>query len=114
MLEIIFSIIFLIGFLGMLFIVLKNLSKLTKLPEKAYAPVSVKEIVSDLRESNANSRFSIESILEKLLSKVRVLILKSDDKTSNWLHSLKQKSQKNTFENDTYWKDLRKRMRRKK
>lgn len=114
MLGIIFSIIFSIGLLGMGIIIYRKLPKLVSLPEKSFSPLSFKELVSELKESNSDSLFSVELVLQKVLAKVRIIILKSDNKTSHWLQSSRQRSQKNKFgENDTYWKDIKKLTRKK-
>ncbi|MFA5355698.1 MAG: hypothetical protein WC302_03170 [Candidatus Paceibacterota bacterium] len=105
-LEIIFLIILLLGMAGMIFIIFRKLPVLSALSEKELAPVSVREMVSDL--GNSKKALSLEMALQKILAKVRILILKSDNKTFNWLQSLRKKTQKNKFgEDDTYWKDVR-------
>ncbi|MFH1582491.1 MAG: hypothetical protein ABIA08_01895 [bacterium] len=109
MLEIIFAVIFFISFLGMGIIIYRKLPELVNLPEKSLASLGFKQMISELKESKSGSTASIELVLQKVLSRVRIVILKSDNKTSNWLQSLRQRSQKNKFsENDTYWKDVKK------
>jgi len=114
MLEIIFLTTFSIGVLGMGIIIYRKLPELVILPEKSFSPLSFKEFVSELRESKPDRVISIELVLQKVLAKVRIIILKSDNKTSNWLQSSRQRSEKNRFgENDTYWKDVKKMTRKK-
>jgi len=114
MLGIIFSVIFSIGFFGMGIIIYRKLPELVGLPEKSFSPLNLKELVSELRESKSDRVVSIELVLQKVLAKVRIIILKSDNKTSNWLQSSRQRSQKNKFgDNDTYWKDVKKMTRKK-
>jgi len=53
--------------------------------------------------------FSYELYLQKILSRVRVLTLKTESKTGSWLERLRQKSNhKNDFKNDSYWDELKK------
>ena len=50
-----------------------------------------------------------ELYLQKVLSRVRVLTLKTENKTSNWLERLRQKNnQKNNRKPDNYWEELKK------
>ena len=52
--------------------------------------------------------FSFESFLHKLLSKTRILTLKTESKISGWQHQLRKNSKKEKdIENDTYWKELK-------
>jgi hypothetical protein len=114
MLEIIFLIIFIIGLFGMGFMVFRKIPDLVNLPDKSFAPISIGQIVSGIKDSNPGSVFSVDVVLQKVLTRVRILILKSDNKTSNWIQSLRQRSKQNKFgENDTYWKDLKKMTRKK-
>lgn len=53
--------------------------------------------------------FSPELLLQKILSKVRVLVLKMDHKTSTWLQALRERAKRrSTIEKDNYWKKLKK------
>lgn len=53
--------------------------------------------------------FSYEMFLQKILSKIRVLTLKTDSKTSHLLQELRQKSQeKKDLEDDNYWEEIQK------
>ena len=53
--------------------------------------------------------FSYEKFLQKFLTKVRILSLKTDNKTSNWLKRLKDNTQrKKITEDDNYWDEIKK------
>jgi len=53
--------------------------------------------------------FSYEMFLQKILSKIRILTLKTDSKTSSLLQELRQKSQeKKDLECDDYWEEIQK------
>ncbi|MCX6760868.1 MAG: hypothetical protein NTZ84_02090 [Candidatus Nealsonbacteria bacterium] len=61
-----------------------------------------------VRKLTPSKRFSLETLLQKILSKVRVLVLKIDHKTSNWLQTLRERAKKrSTLEKDNYWKKLK-------
>jgi uncharacterized protein YqhQ len=52
--------------------------------------------------------FSFELLLQKILSRFRILALKIESKTGKWLEALRKKSQENNKpkENDNYWEEL--------
>ena len=53
--------------------------------------------------------FSYELYLQKVLSRIRILTLKTESKTGHWLERLRQKNfKKNQTNNDNYWDELRK------
>lgn len=105
-LEIIFLAVFLIGTSGMLFIIARKLPVISALPREKFAPISIREMVPDL--GNTRGALSLEIFLQKIIAKLRILILKSDNKTFKWLQALREKTQKHKFgENDTYWKDIK-------
>ena len=115
MAELIALIIFLTGFFGALFIIIKKAPTLTELPE--ISPGSgLKEFILKLKEKIKNSDavkiFSPEILPHKILSKIRVLTLKLDTKTSNWLQGLREKTKKKKIEEknkkeDNYWKEIK-------
>lgn len=65
--------------------------------------------------SSVKDRLSLKKIipnelfLQKFLSKVRILVLKTDNKTSEWMRRLREKSVQNkTKFADNYWEKLKK------
>jgi hypothetical protein len=51
---------------------------------------------------------SFDLFLQKILSRIRVLTLKTDSKTSNWLQRLREKScRKKVEEEDDYWSKVK-------
>ena len=115
MAELVALIIFLTGFFGALFIIIKKAPTLAELPE--ISPGSgLKEFILKLKEKIKNSDtvkiFSPEILPHKVLSKIRVLTLKLDTKTSNWLQRLREKTKKKKIEEknkkeDNYWKEIK-------
>jgi len=71
-------------------------------PSKTKFSLKLKNIISKL------SPFSLEVFLQKAISKLRVLSLKTDRKTAVWLHKLRNKNQKSKLENGTYWEEVKK------
>lgn len=48
-------------------------------------------------------------LLQKFLSKIRILLLRTDNKTSEWMRALREKSlQDKTKFSDSYWQKLKK------
>ena len=107
------AIIILFGsFLGMGVIISRKIPVLVELPEVP-ARANWKDILSKLKEKikvlNPFKSFSHEMFLQKLLSKIRILSLKSENKIGNWLQELREKSQKKKFkEDDNYWEEIKK------
>ncbi len=107
------AIIILFGsFLGMGAIISRKIPVLVELPEVP-ARDNWKDTLSKLKEKiktlNPFKSFSYEIFLQKLLSKVRILSLKTDNKTFNWLQKLRERSlKKKNLENDNYWQEIKK------
>jgi len=105
MFEIIFIIILLGSFIGMsvmLFLKVPILVILT--PEESSSLKKIKE-----RGQGIVKLLSKERITHKVLSKFRVLALKTENKTSDLLSDLRQKSiEKKTKFTEDYWNKLRK------
>lgn len=110
MLNLITLIILLISVLGMAVIALRKIPVLSEL-----SPVEIKKtgvlekIRNKIRENGFNEKFSKykEVLLHRVLSKFRVLSMKAENKTADWLRELRQKSieKKKSFQDD-YWKKL--------
>jgi len=107
------SVLILIGsIIGIGVIVFRKIPALTNLPEVSHAD-SFKPLVKGLYKEVKNMpglrSFSSEAFLQKTLSKIRVLSLKTENKTSGWLQKLREKSRKEKIEeNDNYWQELKK------
>lgn len=108
----IYFFIFIGSLAGMLVIALKKIPALIKLPQNvSVKTIGVKGPFSDLQKgiSSLSEKFSFERLLQKMLSKVRILTLKTDNRTSHWLERLREKSQKRKFGlSDNYWKEIKK------
>ncbi len=110
MIVLIATIIFFIGFMGMGVIVIKKIPVLVELPEtEIKGPRIFGKHRHKIKNNGTVKSFSSkELLLQKILSKFRILTLKTDKKTSNLLAKLRQKSieNKKKFSED-YWKRIR-------
>jgi hypothetical protein len=104
MLEIISLIILIISIAGIAAIIRRKIPVLLQInPQEAAG-------------SGIFSRFKINKVpgskelfLHKILSKIRILMLKTDNKTTEWMKRLREKSQENNTKfSDSYWDKLRK------
>ena len=116
MTELISFIVFICSLLVMGVIILRKLPILIQLPENTRTQNQLKEVFNLKRmgELTPSRYLSLNMLLQKIVSKIRILILKIDTKTFNLLQKLREKSQKNKFnENENYWQEIRKSTRKK-
>ena len=110
MVELIAFIILLIGFLGMAIIITKKAPAFSELPQ--ISEPTFKELILQFKEkvknSNAMKGLSSEMLPQKVLSKIRVLSLKIDNKTSNLLQKLREKNKDKKIKEveDNHWKEV--------
>lgn len=108
------AIIILIGsLLGVVGILRSKIPVLAELPELPAEKTGWGAIFPKLKEKiitlNPFKSFSFEIFLQKILSKIRILTLKTENKTAGWLKILREKSQqKKEKENDSYWEEIKK------
>lgn len=97
MLNLIALIVFLCSLVGLGFIIYKKIPTLNSLPKEAYNKINWKNIFLKLKNSSflKNFYFNFNIFLQKLLSKIKVLTLKIENKVSQWLQELRKRSQKN-------------------
>lgn len=104
-------IILVFSFLGMVFLVVKKIPALTSLkinPALVADEGFFVKIKNRIQEVPWVKNFSLEIFLQKIISPIRVLSLKADHKTANWLKTLREKSQQKKTDNGDYWEDLKK------
>lgn len=65
------------------------------------------KISSKVKDHYPSKPFSFDIFLQKVLSKIRILTLKVESKTSGWLQKLREKAQRKNMENGNYWQDLK-------
>ncbi len=111
MMALIASIIFggsIIGMGTMLYQKIPSLIKLPEVIEKDEKKNLILVIKNKVKEIEFVKDFSYEMFLQKILSKIRVLTLKTDSKTSSWLQKLREKSKnKKVLDDDKYWDEVR-------
>ncbi|OIO46831.1 MAG: hypothetical protein AUJ31_00940 [Parcubacteria group bacterium CG1_02_39_15] len=114
--ELITLLVLIVSALGMLAVIFRKIPALVKLPDVGQS-VALKPLVESWYKNSIDGiknmpglrSFSTETFLRKTLSKIRILSLKTDNKTSTWLQKLKEKSQKDKMkESDNYWEELKK------
>jgi len=120
MIELIFAIILVGSFLGILAIIFRKIPVLSKFSEtkenfsRESFLLNLKEKIKKFFIFNFKS-FPLEIILQKILSKIRILTLRLENKISLWLQKLREEAQKKkNEENDNYWKKLKKLIKSKK
>jgi len=102
MLEIIFLAVLIISLTGMVLIIRRKIPVLLELSPQEARP----GFFSRFRKKTPGSK---ELFLHKILSKVRILVLKTDNKTTEWMKRLREKSRENNEKfSDSYWDKLRK------
>jgi hypothetical protein len=109
--EITALIILFCSLIGMALIVWRKIPVLVQLPESVGKNqeslfLQIKKIITNI---NFFKKFSWYVFLQKVISKIRILTLKAENKTAQWLKELREKSQKQkNFENKNYWQELKK------
>ena len=107
--EIIALIIFILSLAGIGIILYGKISLLLELPETSPPQFDLKNILLKIKTTTPLKGFSGDIILQRILSKIRILTLKTDSQTFNWLQKLRQRAQKKKFgENDHYWQEIKK------
>lgn len=112
MIKLIIQILFVLSGGGMLLMVVRKIPVLAELEETSFAP-SLKE--KSKREDSFWKRLdqitwpSYRKFLHKILSKIRILSLKIERKTSTLLQKLREEAKKKQEieKNDKYWERLK-------
>ena len=98
--------------LGIGVILIRKIPVLVELPEVIKKPSGEPfwlKLKRKIKNIPGFKSFSYEIFLQKLLSRIRILTLKTDNKTSSWLQRLREKSRKQKFQdNDNYWEEIKK------
>lgn len=111
MIELIFIIILVLSLMGVGVILYRRMPDLVKAQEPSgdFQKVVISRIKIGAKKLPGVKDLSYEMYLQKILSRIRVLTLKTEHKTGSWLERLRQKNnQKNGSNNDDYWEELKK------
>jgi hypothetical protein len=93
---------------GMGVIIYRKMPAFLELPQAVPVRIDWKSRLVKVKDSSPFKNFSFEIFLQKILSKIRILTLKTDSKTSSWLQELRAKANKKKFEeNGDYWRKVR-------
>jgi hypothetical protein len=96
------------SFLGMSVIFWRKIPSLSILPEEKKENF-LSRLKRKVIERNPFKKFSLEVFLQKVIFPIRILILKLDNLTFNWLRKLREKYQeKKKKERDNYWEEIKK------
>jgi hypothetical protein len=99
-----------VSFLGLVFLVFKKIPALAALSGET-SPVGENGFFSKIKNGVKNApgikSFSPEIFLQKIISQIRVLSLRADHKTANWLKQLREKTQQKKLDDGDYWQDLK-------
>lgn len=96
------------SFFGLIVIIFRKIPVLVTLPElepKKERENLISRLKRSIKKINPFKSFSYEIFLQKILSKIRILSLKAENRTFNWLQKLREKSKKKY---DDYWEKLKK------
>lgn len=94
---------------GISIIIFRKIPRLLTLPQDLPFQFNLNNLFLRLKILNPLKDFSFELFLQKVLSKIRILTLRTENKTANWLQRLRARSQEKKFnEDDTYWEEIKK------
>jgi hypothetical protein len=104
--------VFIMSLSGVLIIAYQKIPLLVNFPvssEKESNQGWILGIKNRIKNISFIKNFSYEIFLQKILSRVKVLTLRADNKTSNWLQDLREKyKKKKVLKEDGYWDKIRK------
>jgi len=107
--EIFSLVVCVISFLSLTFFVYKKVPVLSGLPEREVFPVRKlkKETEEKLRIALKQRLHIFEGVLQKDLHKLRVLFLRADNRATDWIGKLRERSEKRKIDMEDHWKDLK-------
>jgi len=99
-------IILIFSFLGLIILILRKMPILVSLPKNEEVVLGT-GFFSKIKSFPVFKSFSFEVFLQRIISRIRVLSLKTDHKTFHWLKKLREKNQKDKLENGSYWEQIK-------
>ena len=108
-LEIFSLVVCLTSLLGLLGFIYRKMPVLAGLPEREVFPIKrIKEDVQENLKMSAKERLHrFEIFLQKNLQKSRVLFLMADNRATDMIKKLRERSDKRKIEYEAHWKDVR-------
>jgi len=112
MITLIASVILVCSLIGMGIIAFGKIPILVEL-SVSQEPIKKEKIISWIKKKVEDREFlkdfSYETFLQKLLYRIKILTLKTENKTTNLLQELKEKSKKKKIAaEDNYWDEIKK------
>ena len=109
MIELIALIVFFVSLAGILVVAFRKIPQLLELPEAGPLVLDWKKLRGRAKGLPLLRSFSFDLMLQKILSKVKILTLKTEHRTSNLLQKLREDSKRKKFgEDDNYWEEIKK------
>ena len=110
MAEAVATTILITSFFGMSAILFRKIPSLMELPFSKEEVSLVLKVQEKAKEFNSLKLkpFSAENFLQKVLLRLKVLILKTENKISYWLEGLQQRSRIQSSFPENYWQELKK------
>jgi len=96
MFQLILLVIFIVSVFGIVFVLSGKISALKKLPQNGHHGFKKHELIITIEKKVKDSYFHLFSrqmLLQRILSKFRLLILKIEKKIDELLHGIRKKSQ---------------------
>ena len=96
-------------------ILFRKIPVLLTLPENLPQKESfISKVKERLKRANSFRNFSYEIFLQKILTKIRILSLKVDHHTFNWIQKLREQSKERNLKRiDDYWEKIKKEIKNK-
>ena len=98
------------SFLGLAILVFRKIPLLVKMPAVARESKdedSFLKLREKIKSVPGLKSFSFEIFLQKIISKIRVLSLRTERKTFHWLERLRAKNKRKKLEDNNYWEELK-------
>ena len=111
MLELIAKIVLLGSGVGIAAILYRKVPILVSLPKEeniVERPKMASQVAERVRNSSFLKTLSLDVFLQKFLSRIKIAIMRVENKISQWLMVLRERAQKKkVYANDNYWKDIK-------
>jgi|YelNatPaOPRAMG01_1025707.scaffolds.fasta_scaffold05808_9 hypothetical protein len=103
--NLIFLLIWILSFLGMIFIFYRKIPLILafEFPKESI----ISKFKKKIKQLNPFKNFSFEIFLQKWIARIRILSLKIDNLTFNWLKKLRERQRKKEKADD-YWEKIKK------
>ncbi|MDP2664025.1 MAG: hypothetical protein Q8P08_01130 [bacterium] len=109
MIELIALIVFFVSLAGILVVAFRKIPQLLELPEAGPLTLDWKKLRGRAKGLPFLENLSFDLLLQKTLSKFKIITLKTENRTSNLLQRLREDSKKKKFgEDDNYWEEIKK------